>query len=379
MSYRVLHCPTSVGNNPYGLASAERAIGLDSTSWTTSRSGFAYPTDRDISAMPVPCASLRHTIAGFQSLRYDIIHYNFGSSFGGQRWDPTLSHHPFLRRCINACLARWTEHWDVRVAARLGRGIFVTFQGDDARQGDVCRARFPVHFVHEVGPGYYSPASDRWKRERIARFDRLAAGIFAVNPDLLHVLPARAEFIPYAHVDPRDWRPVAEPGRSHEPHVVHAPSNRAVKGTRHILAALDRLRSEGIRFRLTLVEGMANAEARRIYASADLVVDQLLAGWYGGLAVECMALGVPVIAYIRDEDLGFIPAQMRTDLPLISAHPGTIESILRHWLTAGRADLAHRGLAARSFVERWHDPQRIAGMMKERYERILVAGRRAPL
>ncbi len=45
------------------------------------------------------------------------------------------------------------------------------------------------------------------ERRRIARFDRYASGIYALNPDLLGVLPARARFVPFA-----DVRPVAEVG-----------------------------------------------------------------------------------------------------------------------------------------------------------------------
>jgi hypothetical protein len=41
----------------------------------------------------------------------------------------------------------------------------------------------------------------------------------------------------------------------------------------------------------------------------------LFAGWYGGLAVELMALGKPVLAYIREEDLSFVDPQMRYELP----------------------------------------------------------------
>ena len=69
------------------------------------------------------------------------------------------------------------------------------------------RAHYPVHFVHHVPPGYYTDETDRHKRERIAFFDRHADLIYAVNPDLLNVLPARAQFLPYASVDPREWDP----------------------------------------------------------------------------------------------------------------------------------------------------------------------------
>ena len=107
------------------------------------------------------------------------------------------------------------------------------------------------------------------------------------------------------------------------PLVVHAPTNRAVKGTHHVLAALDALRAEGVAFELRLVEGLTHDEARRVYAQADLVVDQLLLGWYGGLAVECMALGVPVDAHIRQPTWTCVPRGDRADLPILNATPAT--------------------------------------------------------
>ena len=69
------------------------------------------------------------------------------------------------------------------------------------------------------------------------------------------------------------------------------------------MEAADRLQREGVPFDLELIENLPNAEATRRYRDADLVVDQLLAGWYGGFAVEAMALGKPVIAYLRESDL----------------------------------------------------------------------------
>jgi glycosyltransferase involved in cell wall biosynthesis len=101
-------------------------------------------------------------------------------------------------------------------------------------------------------------------------------------------------------------------------------------------------------------------------------VDQLLAGWYGGLAVELMALGKPVISYIRESDLKFIPQEMRKDLPIISAAPATIYSVLKEWLTVRRDELPKVGQSSRAYVEKWHDPVKIAARLKSEYEAILA-------
>ena len=210
------------------------------------------------------------------------------------------------------------------------------------------------------------------KRRAIAAFDRYADGIYALNPDLLHFLPCRASFLPYAHVDARAW-PARPPSRDSQalPVVLHAPTDRAAKGTRHLLEAADRLRAEGIEFELRLVEEVSHDEALRLYERADLLVDQVLAGWYGGVAVEAMALAKPVVSYIREEDLDGIPEGMRSELPIIGATPATLTDVLRSWLTDRRAELADVGLRSRAFVERWHNPGAIAVRLEADYVRAV--------
>jgi hypothetical protein len=259
---------------------------------------------------------------------------------------------------------------DLPILKRAGKAIFVTYQGDDARQGDYCRAHFPVHFIHEVSPDYYPPGSDEHKRRAIARFARYSDGMYALNPDLLHVLPAKAKFLPYANVDLAAWRPAAAPAGARLS-IVHAPSHRGVKGTRHLVAAVERLQRAAVPIELTLVEGMSRDEARAAYERCDVAVDQLLAGWYGGFAVEAMALGKPVVAYLRQADLGFLPAAMRAELPLIHAEPQTIEAVLRSLAEGPRHALAEMGARARAYVEKWHDPARIAASVVADYRAAL--------
>jgi hypothetical protein len=106
---------------------------------------------------------------------------------------------------------------------------------------------------------------------------------------------------------------------------------------------------------------------RQVLEEADLLVDQLLSGWYGGVAVEMMALGKPVICYLRDKDLDFIGESMRADLPIIRATPKTIYEVLKDYLVRRRPELAEIGARSRTFVEKWHDPISIAGLLSEAY------------
>lgn len=365
---RVLHCPENVGAHPATLARAERELGLDSRCVTLRPHPFGYPADEVLSGGGM----LAMQLARWRLLRRalgecDVVHFNFGQSCMPQRvplqaaWDTRVP--GWVRRAYNV-YAGLLELRDLGWLKARGKRIVVTYQGDDARQGDVLRAKFEVHPADEAG--YYSAESDRQKRARIATVGAHADAIFALNPDLLHVLPRGARFLPYASVEVRKIEAVGVKGAG-LPVVLHAPSHRGAKGTRFIVDAVNRLKSEGVAFEFVLVEGLPHAEAMRLYARADLLVDQLLAGWYGGLAVELMALGKPVMAYLREADLDFLPPAMRAALPIISAAPATVYGVLKQWLTRRRAELAPLGARSRQFVEAWHEPLRIAAGLKALY------------
>ena len=87
--------------------------------------------------------------------------------------------------------------------------------------------------------------------------------------------------------------------------------------------------------------------------------------------MELMALGKPVLVYIRPEDLAFIPQSMQADLPFVEVEPKTILEVLRRIVQMPRSDLHALGRRSRAFVERWHDPRRVAIEMRENYEAAL--------
>ena len=373
---RVLHCPENVGGHPSQLAAAERAIGLASRCVTFTPHPFGYPADEVL--WPTPPASWRKLTDRFRLARraltdFDVVHFNFGQTIMPTR--PL----PGARRGVGvaAGIAAALEMRDAEALRRAGKVVVVTFQGDDARQGDECRRLFDITAATEVESGYYSPETDREKRRRIGLFARVAHRMYALNPDLLNVLPPGARFMPYASVDIADWKPMPFDTTASRPVIVHAPSHRAVKGTKYIVEAVERLRRDGVDVDFRLVEGKSREDARRDYEQAHLLVDQLLIGWYGGLAVECMALGKPVVAYLRESDLGFIPPDMRAALPVIRATPSTVYEVLRQQLAGGLEGLRRAGEASRRYVERFHDAVAVARLHAADYESLLRGSLRA--
>ena len=227
---------------------------------------------------------------------------------------------------------------DLPLLRRAGKVIAATYQGSDARQRSFTLSHLEPEIVERLPSDFFSPGSDELKQRMIASFGRYADLIYAVNPDLLHVLPRRARFMPYAHVDPRAHR-VSLSDATRPPMVVHAPTHRGSKGTVHVVHAVDRSAEEGVEFDFVLIEGMSHSHAQEIFSLTDLVVDQILGGWYGGVAVEAMAQGKPVVARVSKSDLRFLPRGMRDEMPVISADPETITDVLRDLLTWRRHEL----------------------------------------
>ena len=368
-SIKVLHCPHHIGGQAANIAQYERAIDLQSTAVTFEDGMFGYHADETLwsaNASRITQERARWQLFFRALMKFDVIHYNFGCSI--LNWGALDDRHRWMAAGLGGLYAQFNSAIELPLLKLAGKVVAVTYQGDDARQGDYSRRNYDVSIANEVDDSYYSEKSDEGKRRRIARFSQYADLMYSVNPDLLNVLPTWASYLPYAHIDLASWMPIDLGNGLEIPHVVHAPSHKKAKGTTHLLAAVERLKSEGILFRFSLVEGMSNDKARCVYETADLLVDQLLAGFYGGLAVELMALGKPVICYIRESDMHYLPPAMSQEMPLIQADPQSIYEVLRQWLTTRKGDLRARGLAGRGYVERWHDPMKIAGRLKNDYE-----------
>jgi glycosyltransferase involved in cell wall biosynthesis len=196
--------------------------------------------------------------------------------------------------------------------------------------------------------------------EQLAYAERAGACIVG-SYDALRWVPG-AEVIP-PPLDLADYRP-APPTDRERPLVVHAPSSRARKGTEHVVAACAQLPVE-----LDIVEGLPHEEARKRFERADIVVDQLNAGWYGLFAVEAMALGKPVLTFLRDETVRRTEEAFGIEVPIVSATKGDLAERLRP-LVESPAERKRIGAASRRYVEQVHAAPQIADRLLAVYARL---------
>lgn len=185
---------------------------------------------------------------------------------------------------------------------------------------------------------------------------------FVVQDSEMQGYLPKATIIPRA-INLQEW-PEVGVERTDCPLVIHAPTDPAFKGTALLLAAIEDLKAEGLQFDFKHISKMQHSEASTWYKKADIIVDQLHMGWYGILALEGMALGKPVMVYIR-EDL----AEQYPTIPVENTNPDNVKDKLRALIKDydRRAALGQR---ARQYVEEIHSVDKVVPQLVALYNKV---------
>lgn len=210
-------------------------------------------------------------------------------------------------------------------------------------------------------------------RENYARVAKNATAVFSMG-DMVEYTPGSRNDLFFWPIDL-----MAQDGKRYQPaypevgnlrpvRVVHAPNHREFKGSRHLEYAVESLRQEGVEIELILVERRSNEEALEIYKSADLIFDQCLIGFHGYFALEAMALGKPVMCFIRKPDEYLLHPE---ECPIINTHVMTLKEDLRR-LVARRGELGEIGRRGRSYVEKHFSLEAFAGRLERTYRELGV-------
>ncbi|HEY2541637.1 MAG TPA: glycosyltransferase family 4 protein [Gaiellaceae bacterium] len=304
---RVTHCPVNTAGIPWANVQALRARGVDAQLVVFNRYRLHPEADVDLERKGGFLRQQATQWRAFTSLapKTDIFHFYFGLTLV-----PKMFQFPLLKA--------------------LGKPSVMHFLGSDIRG---------------------RPPDDlKWAR----RAGAVVIGSYdAIRwvPDA-HVIPPGIDVAAIEPAPPKD--------REH-PVVLHAPSSRSRKGTEEVVAAAEKL---GLN--LELVEGVDHRAAFERYRAADLVVDQLNAGWYGMFAIEAMALGKPVVAFLHEEAKQRTEEAFGIELPIVHATKETLTDVLRE-LVASPEELRRIGAASRAYVEQVHDLSVVADRLLDLY------------
>ena len=197
---------------------------------------------------------------------------------------------------------------------------------------------------------------DYWCRNA----DHIIAGCEWV--DYLHVWDTL--MLAHFSIDTEKWKPNSQPRTAGPFRILHAPNHRHIKGTQHIIDAVEELRADNLDIELVLLEGVSNDEIRAMMEEVDIVADQLIMGWYAMFALEGMAMERPVLCYLRDDlkDLYVTAGLVKAgEIPIVECRPDTVKGTIKG-LYMNRGKLGDIGRRSRIFVERHHSLNAVGGV-----------------
>lgn len=323
-----------------GLGVAAQAIDMSGGRWAAGTADAHWPVDG---------LRAQASLAAWAAQRFDLLHLHAA---------------PFIELRVGEDLAP-AAFQDLALLRHHGRRIVFQFRGGEARIGAEFRAANPFAWDTASDP---SALPDELKRQLLERVRECADLILVPDPELQTYVP-EARILQRA-IELADL-PVVGPGHRKRPRICHAPMRQDVHGKAAIDAALAMLKQQGLEFDFVPLDGLDRDALGKAIAESDIVIDQIVVGWYGPLAVEAMARGKAVLAYIRDDLVHDLPAGV-----LVNANPRTIAARLRELI--GDAGLRDRlGVAARRFVESYHASDVVAARLHELYREAARAADRA--
>lgn len=143
--------------------------------------------------------------------------------------------------------------------------------------------------------------------------------------------------------------------------ILHAPNHRHIKGTDYFIDAVNSLKEEGYPVELLILERLSNEKIKEAMASADVVADQLIIGWYAMFAIEAMALGKPVICYLRDDLIRLYENAQLIDegeIPIINCTVENVKDKIKD-LIQNRESLKNIGELSQKYVRKHHSTNAI--------------------
>jgi hypothetical protein len=318
--------------------------------------------------MGILCTGLRE--AGLEVNGYNWFHsyLNYeGGTVSTDAFELIKLLDPLIRHCdvfhFHNGNTLTPDHEDLSWIARAGKKMIMHHWGNDVR----TRWRTAELNPYELPDSYMT---DEEIHRQLLQLSRHIRHAIVQDAELVphvrdyyekvHVVPLA---YPVRRVAPRF--PGMEPGADRRPlRIVHAPTDRSFKGSDAIERAIAELKRD-FPIEWIVVEKKSHREARSIYSRADLIIDQILCGTYGVFSVEAMALGKPVVAYIREDVRSSLPE----DLPIVNANPDNIVEVLDRLLRQPER-LSELGRACRAYAEKRHDVEIVVPQLISIYRQL---------
>jgi len=307
-------------------------------------------------------------------------------NFKGNQYLRTLRRIPHLPALIgkfdifhlvygNSLLGPYPYNFDVPVLKMLQKRIVMSFLGYDIKcSEEVINGRKAIVNCRDCEIGDIGTPHSQCRVEKkiclVKFWSRYSDAIFC-GMGVSGVLDALGvEWHPLIlPCDLNYWKPFESnfyPKKS-KMLILHAPSDKQLKGERFVTAAIRKLKDEGYDIDFKLLTSQPNYKVREWLNVSDIVIDQMLTVWHGMFSVESMAMAKPTICSIDEKYKKQF--EYARDLPIVSANPDTLYDKLKILVDNSklRKEIAYK---SRRYAEEVHDSKKVAQSLLQVYESL---------
>ena len=287
--------------------------------------------------------AFQRVVLAWALMRYDVFHF-------------------FADRGLLDSTQRLQINFEELAALRRARKrVYIYAYGADVRTRQATLALGRWNFCVDCTEApKYCTCHDTEAQRYISEVARNVTALVSLG-DMLTYMPT-AKHINYWPLDLDRLSAVLPDALSGPLRVAHAPNHTHFKGSKYLERTIDRLKLQGYDIEYCKVQGVPNSQVIELFAQSDIVADQFIGGAYGYTALEAMALGKPVLSFVRSPDLVEAPEEC----PIINATPDELEQALL-WILRNRERLRRIGEQGRRYVERWHGISAIAARLGQLY------------
>lgn len=251
----------------------------------------------------------------FSLFRYDIFHFISGETI----------------------LTRKLRRIELFIYKLLGKRVIMHFVGSDIRSEEFIYWK-EKNIRQFLQSGSSFEKNLPWQKRLIADTEKYADFVLVSTPDLKQFLKHVTYYPVVLDLEKflREAKPVVPRiTESDEIVILHSPSNTVLKGTTHIHDILNKL-VKTLPYKIKLVlpgeqligtvkkYSLTRYELFEIYKQADIVIDQVIIGWYGLQSIEALLMGKEVISYI---DTG-LEIDLFPNCPIELATVNTLEQVI---------------------------------------------------
>lgn len=338
---RILFAPVEICENMQRLANGFRKLGFFATSINYKfNDPRKYMNDINLqidrSKNKFPRVYKRLSFFLFALSNYDIFHFFYGKTL-------------------------LPNYIDLPILKRLNKKVFMHFRGEDCLNYDIfnywrAKARSEVY--------KRPPVNTPLQKHNINKLNKYCDEFFISTPSLKQALP-RSILIPQViEIDKIPFIGVNKKNDNDPIIIIHPTSSQWKFGTDFIIKSIKELKNKKYNVDFRIIEGVPYEKAKEIYKKADIGIDTMLQGWYGNISIEFMAMGKPVVCFIRNKWKNIKP-----ELPVYDSHPKLLTKRLEDLINNFKLR-KKLSLLGREYVEKHHNVEVMTRQLLKYYKHI---------